>query len=739
MAKFARRVPAGRAAVTGSNAGDTTAGGPATSVQLQMAGDTAQVHDLTELRPQEIPVLRTLREPEPVGRSAIVGQVAAQLRAQTSVQLYGPAGIGKKAIARAVIRELSRDAVRGVELRPRLSQENTLTTVCEQLAGVFFHVNVASPAEEQLAAAARGIAALVVICDCELPAGQVARLLATFPGCVFLLTSQHLTIGRAGAAREIEPLDRRSALTLVTQELGHDTAGLQQAQAEQACDLAAGQVQRLLLYAAFLRSTEWWPGHRPLPELTVAEVATVLAGGLPEPARQVLVALATFGAGVPPDLFAAVAGMAPLRPGVDLAVAAELLTARLVTEQGSEISITADANAAVRATWPPASAQIAAQRLLPLLVSGDAARPVSADLLVAVARQLAGRSEDAQLAIRFIRAAAPAAMRARQTRAWVQLTAMGLREARAAGSQPDLEYFLQEEHTRALFQGDRAAAAAAILELQNLPGAAPPPGQPGRPRGRVRRWLGAHSAAQIGVLTAITAVLAAAAFVASYKVATVHFGGPAAQLTGSQLESALLPQSDFFRGGSAHTGRSGTIPDGNFSTGGSLVAGNPAAGRMSCRLFNARIDNSRARQEASKLGLTAAVRRVNVTPAAATDSESSGAYGDYQEIYQRPGPARARDFFLDIQPCASRPPGSKVRSSGITHLSVGGDPAFTYTLTEVSGKSPLVTTERVLIALDGPDVFQLALQVSHLPRSALPSLAEQEQLLLKLIENVRTA
>ena len=321
MAKFARRAPAGRATVTGSTAGDTgagdtTAGGPATPVQLQMAGDTAQVHDLTELRPQEIPVLRTLREPEPVGRAAIVGQVAAQLRAQTSVQLYGPTGIGKKAIARAVIRELSRDAVRGVELRPRLSQETTLTTVCEQLAGVFFHVNVASPAEEQLWAAARGIAALVVICDCELPASQVARLLATFPGCVFLLTSQHLTIGRAGAARQIGPLDRRSALALVTQELGHDTAGLQQAQAEQAWDLAAGQVQRLLLYAAFLRSTEWWPGHRPLPELTVAEVATVLAGGLSEPARQVLVALATFGVGLPPDLFAAVTGLTPQRPGM---------------------------------------------------------------------------------------------------------------------------------------------------------------------------------------------------------------------------------------------------------------------------------------------------------------------------------------------------------------------------------------------------------------------------------------
>jgi hypothetical protein len=358
---------------------------------------------------------------------------------------------------------------------------------------------------------------------------------------------------------------------------------------------------------------------------------------------------------------------------------------------------------------------------------------------VAVARQLAGRSEDAQLATRFIRAAAPAAMRARQTRAWVQLTALGLHEARVAGSQPDLEYFLQEEHTRALFQGDKAAAAAAILELQSLQGAAPPPVQDRRPPGRVRRWLGAHSAAQIGVLTAITAVLAAGAFVASYKIATVHFGGRAPQLTGSQLEAALLPQSDFFRGRTGRTGRTETKPDGNFSTGASLVASGPAAGHISCQLFSARIDNSSARQKAAGLGLTAAVRRVDVTRAAATDPGSSAAYRDYQEIYQRPGPAQARDFFLDIQRCASRPPGSTIRSTGITHLSVGGDPAFTYILTRISGTSQPVIWERVLIALDGPDVFQLALRVSHLPRSALPSLAAQEQLMLKLIENVRTA
>ena len=120
MAKFARRVPASRPAGAGGGAGDAVGGGSTASVQLQMAGDTAQVHDLTELRPQENPVLRTLREPEPAGRAAIVGQVAAQLRAQTSVQLHGPSGIGKKAIARAVIRELSRDEIGRASCRERV-------------------------------------------------------------------------------------------------------------------------------------------------------------------------------------------------------------------------------------------------------------------------------------------------------------------------------------------------------------------------------------------------------------------------------------------------------------------------------------------------------------------------------------------------------------------------------------------------------------------------------------------
>ena len=711
---------------------ESAAGGFTIPVQLLMAGESAQVHDLTELRPQEIPALRTLSEPEPVGRATIVGQVAAQLRTRTSVQLYGPAGIGKKAIARAVVRELSRDAVRGVELRPRLSQENTLTTLYEQLAGVFFHVSVTEPTEEQLRAAADGITALVVIYDCELSADQVGRLLATFPDCVFLLTSQHLTIGRAGAAREIEPLDQRSALTLVTQELGHDPVGLQQAQAGQACDLAAGQVQRLLLYAAFLRSTEWWPGHRPLPELTVTEVATVLAGGLSEPARQVLVALATFSVGLPPDLFAAVTGLKPQRPGEDLRIADELLAARLVRERGSEVIITADANAAVRSTWPPASAPAAARGLLPLLTSGDAARPVSADLLVAVAQQLAGRSEDAQLATRFLRAATPAAMRARQTRAWIQLIALGLREAAAAGSQPDLEYFLQEEHTRALFQGDKEAASAAVVELlrlqrTELPPAVPARRPPGRLPGRLRHWLGAHSATQIGAMTAVTAVLAAGAFVAADKVVTaLHSGHQARQLTGTQLAAALLPQSGIVPGGQ-------DMPGSGFTTGGALIPYDASARHVTCRILSSEAIIARPRQTARALGLTAGVRR-------AADTKTSGAGqdpGDFvnvQQVLQSPGPDQAADLFQTMRSCAEQPPPG-IAVHGVASLSIGGDPAFTYTQTR-PGED---IADRVVIALDGPDVFELAFEEIGITTESLGSLSSQERLMGDLIARVREA
>lgn len=537
-------------AVAGNNTGIIATGKYATAVQIRLSGGAAEIHDLTELRAREIPVLSTVDEREPVSRAAIIAQVAAELTGRTSVQLYGPPGAGKKAIVRAVIRKLRADQVQGFELDAPASEPHTLRTLYERLAALFFGITAYDPPEEILRGAAGALTALIVIDDCDLPASQLSRLLATFPGCVFLLTSQHPTIGRAGAAHEIEPLSREAAIELITQQIGHEAAGLQQLQFEEACQLAGGQVQRLLQYAAYVKSVTGRPGHRPPTEVAPGEIAAILISGLSEPARRVLVVLATFRVELTPGYFAAVTGL-PSDPltGPPLAAAGdELYELRLVTRgDDGAYRITADAATAVHASnWEPASPDTAARGLLPLLPGQQYASELpSPFLLLAVARGLCDARQP-QRAAQFIRAAAPAALAASQVHVWIQLIALGMSQALAAGTGTDLEYFLHEEHTSALLQGDTIAAAAAIAELLRIQHTAPRSAHPVPHPARVARRLIRHgdkavnashgaagsaaatsaaggggtvSALSVTAVVAVTAVAAAASFAGAFSAA----------------------------------------------------------------------------------------------------------------------------------------------------------------------------------------------------------------------------
>jgi hypothetical protein len=264
--------------------------------------------------------------------------------------------------------------VHGVELLPHGDQPHTLDSLYERLVRSFFKGTIFEPPETRLraAAVAAGLSAVIVIGDCELAPGDLTRLLGTFPNCTFLLTSRKRTLFRAGSVHEVGPLELGDAIELIAQETGQDPGGLRRLQAEQAHAMAAGQVQRLLQYAAFLTFSATRPGQDPLSLLAPAEQAGMLASGLSESARSVLAALGTFGTELVPDHFAAVTGL-PAEPasGVPLADAAsELFAAGLVTRLSTgpgarnvAYRITGDAAAAVTALgWPPASARTAAQR-----------------------------------------------------------------------------------------------------------------------------------------------------------------------------------------------------------------------------------------------------------------------------------------------------------------------------------------------------------------------------------------
>lgn len=107
-------------------------------------------------------------------------------------------------------------------------------------------------------------------------------------------------------------------------------------QAEQAYAMAAGRTERLLLYAGFLKPSAGRPGREVQgldTSLEPLEQARILAAGLSEPARRVLTALNTFGAGLTPDYYAVVTGLpAESASGASLADAGrELIDAGLVT------------------------------------------------------------------------------------------------------------------------------------------------------------------------------------------------------------------------------------------------------------------------------------------------------------------------------------------------------------------------------------------------------------------------
>jgi hypothetical protein len=413
------------------------------------------------LRVREIPVRASSGRADPVGRDAIIEDVAECLSRGTNVQLFGVPGVGRTAIAEAAARRLGAAGVQCVELMVG-AEPHALDSLYRRLVLVFFGMPWIEPEEAVLRAevARADLRALILITDCDLPPGDLGRLLGTFSGCTFLLTSRQRTLEHGeGEAYEVDPLTPDQARELISRVLGGEPAGLQNLQVEDAWRLADGQVQRLLQHAAFLERSVRRPGPTPTSPVPPEEQVTFLVTGLTEPARRVLIALATFGVPLEPSMFAPVTGL----PAAESS-AAELLSAGLIAPSGPAYQITPDAATVLARGEERTDPLVAADGLIPQLDGPGAPDP---QLLLAVARALRAAGHDTQVS-RLTRAAAPLALAAGQVDVWIQMAALGAQSAASAHRKPDLEYFLNEQHTAALLRSDTAAAAAALAALAEL-------------------------------------------------------------------------------------------------------------------------------------------------------------------------------------------------------------------------------------------------------------------------------
>ncbi|WP_328382755.1 hypothetical protein OHS81_04825 [Streptomyces sp. NBC_00400] len=465
-----------------------------------------------------------LREPRPLraparadlfGRDELVAQTFRQLTEGTSVQLYGAADVGKKAIAEEVHRKLAAQGRRGHVLSPRTGETGTLESLYQRLTEAFFGKTFLRGVDETMLheAVAHVSDVHLTVFDCALSREDVARLMQTFSGCTFLFTSPYLTLPDTAAAHFVEPLTQAAAIKLLSSELGLTLGpvGLQNLQFDHAYRMAEGKPQRLRQYAEFIKGSDQWRARaareshdQPPPvdpdRLSPQHQAEALAVALSEPARSALVALATFGVPLTDAWFAPVTGdpqAADAGP--------ELYDRRLVTYSGGTYRITEDAFAAVRhQNWAPTAAATAAEGLTAGLAAKAAPPGPDPYLLLTVARAL----HDAQqwvLLSRLVRVAAPAALAAGRGQIALQLYMLGKIAATHGGMSKDLRYFVStEEQIRNLLKGDKLAVAAALAIL-----AAPvaPTAKIGSLFGYLAKLASANTAATAG--TAAVAVAAA--------------------------------------------------------------------------------------------------------------------------------------------------------------------------------------------------------------------------------------
>jgi hypothetical protein len=193
------------------------------------------------------------------------------------------------------------------------------------------------------------------------------------------------------------------------------------------------------------------------------------------------------------------------------------------------------------------------------------------------------------------------------------------------------------------------------------------------------------------------------------------------QLTGTQLESVLLPESDFPAGFAAPS-------TGPVSSGGSLTSG-PATydlATISCATF------------IQHLGTTGFGETAMVWGSAASSSTTAGQAYD-QLIYQFASPSQATAFVAGVQGIAGRCGSFTAAANGETGrfslqaaagTAVGGHPTVELLQTGTLGKSKLVVD--TLLCASGVDVF--AASGVGVGGAAAPALPTKESIVYQLMQ-----
>lgn len=467
-----------RVEVHGSVGGNLVVGDHNLIVNAAQGSSVTVLQEAERPKPVRRSSVRVLpRRPAGVlGRDAERGTIAAAVVAQSTLQVFGPPGIGKSTLLRQAAYDVA-DEADGVIFLTAGGRSHL--DVPQEIFEGAYDTSGFRPGPTELRRLLTGVRVCVVADDLVCSPDELLTILDAAPDAAFVLAAPDRELWGQGQTIELRGLSGEAALALVRREVGRDLSPSEHDAVVAEWRAGAGSPMRLLRTAASLaqqaplKAAHPDPGHAigtaHVPQPPRSDPRPV--DDLPPRERDVLALLgyiAPASATVP--VIAALAGAHDL--GRVSEAAEHLVRAGLADATGSaEAAYQIADDLAVRMAdrrFRRDSAALATA-LLAWIDAGATPADVAAhgDLVVALI-EAAVRDGHADLGTRLARAAAPLAALSLRWGVWRDVLTSGQAAATSSEDREAYAYFTHERGIRMLCLGQAAAAAAVLATAAGL-------------------------------------------------------------------------------------------------------------------------------------------------------------------------------------------------------------------------------------------------------------------------------
>jgi hypothetical protein len=464
-----------RVEVHGSVGGNLVVGDHNLIVNAAVGSSVTVVQEADRPKPVRRDNVRVLprRPPAVLGRRLELGTIAAAVVAQSTIQVYGPAGIGKSTVLRQAAYDVADEADGVVFLtasgRSHLDVPQEIFEACYETSGY-------RPSPTDLRRLMSGVRVCVVADDLVCSPDELLMILDAAPDAAFVVAAPDRELWGQGQVIELAGIAQEDALALVRRELGRDlTLGESSAVITQ-WEAAGGSPMRLLRTAAQLGQ----PTGTPQPTGTTQPGGTAQSGdqavfaALDQPLlsareRDVLdlLGLVAPSSATIPVLTVLAEAHEPERVAT---AAVRLVQVGLAVQADDAYRLADDLiEAASERRYRRDTAALVTSLLGWLTRSDVTPTDVAAhgELIVELI-EAATRGGHTDLACRLARAAAPLAALSLRWGVWRDVLTSGQAAAKAGDDREAYAYFTHERGIRMLCLGQAAAAAAVLATAAGL-------------------------------------------------------------------------------------------------------------------------------------------------------------------------------------------------------------------------------------------------------------------------------